>query len=70
MLPAKRRGSFAEKDANKDGKVSTTEYVAHFMAGLDLKNKNGLVNRIGGRFHAREVAQVHDIARFRSLRMS
>lgn len=38
--PAKRRAASGEKDANKDGKVSSAEYIAHFMAGFDRKDKN------------------------------
>jgi len=40
MSSVKQLAAFKEKDANKDGKISKEEYIAHFAAGFDRKDKN------------------------------
>lgn len=40
MSASSRRASRADKDLNKDGKVSKAEYITHSMAGFDRKDKN------------------------------
>lgn len=36
----KASGSFTEKDTDQDGQISRAEYVGHFIAGFDRKDKN------------------------------
>ena len=69
MVPAEVAGRSANlsegtADMNADGKSDS------FVLPTTQANKVGLVNRIGGRVDAQEVAQVGDIARFRTLRTS